>query len=477
MRPSVRACLCLLLSAAGCTLRHHERVTPNVYELSEEEHAFSGALAFYAKALISESERGHYAPETLNAFQKAMIRDPDRRRLRAAVVLILTHQNRADEALKLLREYAETHPDDPAAQSDMALASAIVNRPDPAIRFFRRTLALQPADTDTVIECARLLLEQERDTEAAELLMARSDRVDSPERLKTFSLAVSKFSLNNDALTRARRFVDVAARLEPDAIETSRLLNIKARISLRLDDTPAALQAYEASIQRNPTNSASVIPYTLLLSEEKPRKAIKVVSNALALDPARLRYYSLLSRIYLSEEKVQKAVDVFELAEKQVPERTGDPLPPPFFLMMAAALDEFVSPEKAIALLRRARKTHPDSPDILNSLAYSLAVEARDLARAETYIRKALKQEPQNAAFLDTLGWVLFKSGQPDDAMPHLLEAIKQLPDDAEILDHVGDGMLALDRKAEAVDYWEKALEADPDNDAIQSKLDAHRER
>jgi predicted Zn-dependent protease len=145
--------------------------------------------------------------------------------------------------------------------------------------------------------------------------------------------------------------------------------------------------------------------------------------------------------------------------------------------MYASVLDEFASASEAIDLLQRARQTHPGNPTILNSLAYTLALEERDLPEAEQYVREALKQDPENAAFLDTLGWVLFKMGRPKDALPPLLRAIEQLPGDPEILDHLGDVMLALGRAEEAVQYWESAQKAAPDNALIRSKLDANRER
>ncbi len=86
-------------------------------------------------------------------------------------------------------------------------------------------------------------------------------------------------------------------------------------------------------------------------------------------------------------------------------------------------------------------------------------------------IEKAVKAEPKNAAFLDSLGWVLFKLGQPKEALPHLLKAIELNEEpDATLYDHLGDVYAALNQPAKAREAWEKSvsIEASP---AVAAKL------
>jgi predicted negative regulator of RcsB-dependent stress response len=84
-----------------------------------------------------------------------------------------------------------------------------------------------------------------------------------------------------------------------------------------------------------------------------------------------------------------------------------------------------------------------------------------------------LKPEDQkdNAAYLDSLGWVLFKQGKAKEAKPYLLDAIKQKDGQhLEILDHLGDVHLALGEKAEALAAWKKGLEAATDGKRDQKR-------
>jgi len=75
-------------------------------------------------------------------------------------------------------------------------------------------------------------------------------------------------------------------------------------------------------------------------------------------------------------------------------------------------------------------------------------------------IRIAIKAEPENAAYLDSMGWVLFKLGKFKEAVPHLEKAVS-LPGggDATIWDHLGDCYDRVGQLEKAKDAWQKALD------------------
>jgi tetratricopeptide (TPR) repeat protein len=87
--------------------------------------------------------------------------------------------------------------------------------------------------------------------------------------------------------------------------------------------------------------------------------------------------------------------------------------------------------------------------------------------------------EPHNGAFLDSLGWAYFKSGQYDLAEPNLERAAGQLRTNSVIQEHYGDLLHARGRFEEAIAAWNRALEGDGeqiDRDGINQKIrDARR--
>lgn len=112
-------------------------------------------------------------------------------------------------------------------------------------------------------------------------------------------------------------------------------------------------------------------------------------------------------------------------------------------------------------ILEEVYKESPNDIRVNNDLGYLYADQGKNLEQAEAMIRKALAAEPENAAYLDSMGWVLFKRGKSDEALPYLEKAIKISTGggDEALWDHLGDVHDARRETADAVAAWQKALE------------------
>jgi tetratricopeptide (TPR) repeat protein len=126
--------------------------------------------------------------------------------------------------------------------------------------------------------------------------------------------------------------------------------------------------------------------------------------------------------------------------------------------------------EDAEAELRRILDADPDYPAACNDLGYYLADQGRDLIEAERLIRLAITNdqidrrkaghaEPENAAYIDSLGWVLFRRGQLREAQAELERAasLHAGATNPVVWDHLGDVLFRLGEKEEAKRSWEKA--------------------
>lgn len=99
------------------------------------------------------------------------------------------------------------------------------------------------------------------------------------------------------------------------------------------------------------------------------------------------------------------------------------------------------------------------------------AVRGVNLDRALDYVQRALAIEPNDGAYVDTLGWVQFKRGDYEAALTALTRASDLIPADPTINEHVGDALQALGQKREALRYWTKSLQSKPDNEPLRAKL------
>ncbi|HRZ35975.1 MAG TPA: tetratricopeptide repeat protein [Candidatus Paceibacterota bacterium] len=123
--------------------------------------------------------------------------------------------------------------------------------------------------------------------------------------------------------------------------------------------------------------------------------------------------------------------------------------------------------------LRRSLELSADNAEVLNYLGYMWAERGMNLEEARRMIEKAVALEPESAAILDSLAWVLFQLKQPQAALEPMLKAIQLSPKpDATLFDHLGDIYNALGRVTEAREAWRKSLDVEP-NDSVRSKLGA----
>ena len=475
MRHSVRLCLCAILFAGGCAVRSSRPVvTPKVFELTDDELQFADALAYYSVALLREAEFGPFAVKALEAYREAMVRDPDRRRLRAAVVLILTQHNKIDDAISVLISYADDNRDLPEAQLDVAIASVISDRNTTAIDYYQRAIVLVPADTELVIDCARLMLREKRDQEAVDLLASAWKNVDDPRAIKAFLGASSLHFIREETFERALHGFDALRRIEDDPNRRSTFDQLLGDVYLALADTSNARRAFRRSIDSNATNVTAVASLALLESRDRPAKGERILTKAIQKTPSELRYYITLAAIRENNGDTPGALKALETAHVVLPSLRTSPLPPRLFLTHGALLDAAGRKEDSLAMLREGVELHPDDDRLLNFLSYTLAISGQDLDLAETYVKRALVKDPANGAYLDTLGWVYYKQGRFKKALQQLLLAAMAIKEDSEILGHVGETLLALGRTEDALTYWQRALKADPSRDDLRQRIAEH---
>ena len=142
--------------------------------------------------------------------------------------------------------------------------------------------------------------------------------------------------------------------------------------------------------------------------------------------------------------------------------------------VMALILQDKGDTAGAERSLRSLIALDPMDANALNSLGYMLAERGERLDEAVELLQRALKIEPDNPAYLDSLGWAFFRQGRIDLADPPLTKAAASLADSSVVQDHLGDLRFKQQRWADAVAAWERALAGDGqsiDRVAIEKKL------
>ena len=133
-------------------------------------------------------------------------------------------------------------------------------------------------------------------------------------------------------------------------------------------------------------------------------------------------------------------------------------------LLRADRLDD------AIGAFRDTVKAFPESPNALNALGYTLADRTKRLREAERLIDRALEKEPDNAAIIDSKGWVLFRRGKLDRAREYLERAWSELPD-PEVAAHLGETLWRMGEEQAARDLLEEAWQRFPGDEVLRETI------
>jgi tetratricopeptide (TPR) repeat protein len=203
-------------------------------------------------------------------------------------------------------------------------------------------------------------------------------------------------------------------------------------------------------------------------------EAIRMLEQAMAGGDAHSPQLALaLADAYAADKRYDDAVRVVQQAETRFGEGDG------FTLRLTSLYDEAGRLADAERELRRMLERDPLDATALNYLGYMLADRGLRLTEAQDLIERALKIEPGNPAYLDSLGWALFKQGRAREATEPLARAAEALPANSVIQDHYGDALARQERWADAIAAWQRALAGDGesiDAKAIDKKIrDARR--
>jgi len=185
--------------------------------------------------------------------------------------------------------------------------------------------------------------------------------------------------------------------------------------------------------------------------------------------------YTLYALIAFNAEEYQAAQTLFERAESMaMSSDMEEELTAQFYFWVGATAERNKQYDQAEEYFIKAISLQPDHADAHNYLAYMHAEQGIKLDLALDHVGVALAIDPDNAAYIDTRGWIYYHQGKFAEALEDTLAAAEKLNDDPTILDHIGDIYLALDDLDNAITYWKSALRFDPGNETIKAKLIAH---
>jgi tetratricopeptide (TPR) repeat protein len=374
-------------------------------------------------------------------------------------VLILRHDDNKRLASLKLRELLEKHPDFPDAWLVLAEDMEKSGHYRQAANFYQKALEQSPFGDIYLYKLRALLRAGEYKAALKETLEAR---IDAELKLRS-SLIFIDFKY----LTEAKQILEI---LESDpylADDVSLYLGIIAYDSGQ--DMPKALARLQ-DISPDAPNRAHMLYVKFLLCMHLNDKAGALETARILRDDYPDNKENWLILVELTTTYAREYVEAESICREALEQWPED-------MRLQYALAISLSFQKrnneSIAVLEEILLQDGGNIIAMNALGYTLAEEKRELKRALSLVGKALAQEPDNIAYLDSMAWVQYQLGNFREAWGMIKKCVEKGSDDAVIWDHYGDIALAVNDKPSATRGYQRALSLQPENSVgIRDKLE-----
>lgn len=243
------------------------------------------------------------------------------------------------------------------------------------------------------------------------------------------------------------------------------LTSVSGAVAMVMSDTVWADKLFTLALQSPTVTSDCILQIgASYLTAHKPFLAQKVLQQGFAKAPNDARFPYLLAAVENQLERSKQARKLYAQAI-QLDASYVDAL-----LQLAMSYEQDDISDSSQLIYNRVLYLDPDNALACNNLAYSLAVQNKDLERARDLSWTSIQQSPNTPSYLDTYAWILYRLGDLDRAKMYIDRAILY-GGNATHYEHLGDILFAQGDTTGAVSAWKKSLERDPDRSSVLQKL------
>ena len=393
-------------------------------------------------------------------YRKALELSPRNAQLKQSYAENLVMSGKVDQALKIYNEIAAENPED-----------FVANLRRSQILRDRGKLAEARKALDAAKEVAPDNLEVQYTD--VNLLEAEGRRQEAINALNKILSATRKLSYSSGEISNRSIFLErlglmyrTVGRYD-DAVDTFRQLaeldpDKDARVLAQIADTYRQAGQFDKAVDE--INKAyakypkdrmvGVIRASILADAGHPKQAIEAVRELTGGEPSRENHlteaqiYEKTKDFDLMAEALGAALDLSQTKDEKAT-----------VLFMRGAMHERQKNfAKAETDFREVLRLSPDNPAAMNYLGYMFADRNERLDEALELVQKALEYEPNNGAFLDSLGWIYYHMDRLEDAENYLRRATQMISNDPVVHDHLGDVYSRRGKLRDAIAQWKASL-------------------
>jgi tetratricopeptide (TPR) repeat protein len=398
----------------------------------------------------------------IDAYRRSLALEPDNLDAERSLAQDLLANNQTEEAMKIYQDIAAADPQDPVAYIRMSEILRRSGKYDEALATLKKAKALVSDSLEITYNEALIDDSLGRLDDAATALqkmVAATDHTDG----QYSDAEKSNRVLFLDRLAnvyREQNKTDEAAAIYRQMIALGGDLAVRGYQFLietyqEAHEQPKALAAAQEGADKFPKKLDLKLALASQMADSgQADAALKLVHGLLNGSPTDREVYLQLGSMNTRLHRYAEATAALDQAEKLTTSKDEQ-----VFLdyYRGENFDRQKNEAAAEQQFRKILAIDPNNSLALNYLGFMFADHGVKLEEAVTLLKRAIELDPQNGAYLDSLGWAYFKLGQYQQAEEDLQQAILRLPQDPSLHDHLGQIYEKTDKLKQAAAQWEIA--------------------
>jgi tetratricopeptide (TPR) repeat protein len=402
----------------------------------------------------------------------------------------LSREKNGIAAMSIMDKLVEQHKDFPYAWLAQAQVALRMGKTDQASKSIDHALELKSHWAPAVILKAQILGLKGNKQAAIDFL--KKERSGKLRKNMAVGLSYARLLTETNQLTKARREFERLTKLDPDNVEALYAAGVLALEQkdydtaekylngvLDLGERGAEAHYYLGRLYEDKGKPEEALQHYLYVRHGEfylnaQARAANIMADQGHLDKAlehlhgirvandqqQVKVYLVEAQLLRKAKKYQEALDFLTSKIKKMPDNTS--------MLYARALiaEKVGNLELTEKDLMDIIKREPSNAQALNALGYTLADRTHRYQEALGYIKRALAVQPEDAAIMDSMGWVQYRLGNHEKAVNYLRRALS-LISDPEIAAHLGEVLWEMGNKKDAMAVLKKALKEYPDQKAL----------
>ncbi len=401
-------------------------------------------------------------PKAERAYRKATELDPSELSHQRGLGQTLMSEEKFPEALTVYQKLADVMPDDADIYLRIAQIYREMHQLDRAEESLLKARQYAPGNLEVMYNEAMLYQAQGRYDDSIRVLSdaiagVKGQSAVLPSRRRSLAILYQElgqlYKDRQNYQAAIFTFIELG-HLGDEEDRRARLLIMDAYRSAK--DLPKALQAGKEALAKYPNDAPIRVSHALLLADnDQTDEAVKILGAQPARSESDRERYLNIAQVYERGKRYKEAEEAAHAAEVLPGQPREKVL---VWALLGSIYERQKFYDRAEEQFKKALAVDPKNAYVLNYYGYMLGDLGQRLDEAESLVQRALKEEPFNGGYLDSLGWIYFKQNKLADAEATLRKAVERESRDATIHSHLGDVYAKLGRTEQASAEWEKSL-------------------